>query len=135
MLFDLLRAEVRADHVLVAEHLRGGAGRNELPEVEHGGRLAAGLDEAHVVVDEHDEGAEAVRDRLDHAAQVLGLLVGQAGPWLVEEDDARISHHRARHLDEAPLVGAEAPDPCLGGCLEADEARSPPAPPTAAPRP
>ena len=39
----LLGAEVGADHVLVAEHLRRGAGRDELPEVEHGGRLAAGL--------------------------------------------------------------------------------------------
>ena len=60
-LSDVLGAEVRAHHVLVAQHLGRRPGRDEPAEVDHGGRLAARRDEAHVVVDEDDERADVRR--------------------------------------------------------------------------
>ena len=86
-LLDVLGAEVRADDLLVAQHLGGRAGGDELAEVEDGRDLAAGGHEAHVVVDEDHERARVLRDAADDVPEVLGLLVGQAGGGLVEEDE------------------------------------------------
>ena len=46
----------------------------------------------------------------DDAPEVLGLLVGQAGGGLVEQDEPRLADDRARDLDEAALAGAERAD-------------------------
>src|SRR6185503_8647835 len=72
-------------------------------------------------VDEHDERPELPRDRLDHAAEVLRLLLRQAGRRLVEQDDARAPDDRPGHLDQATLARAEPADPGPGRRLEADE--------------
>src|SRR5215831_7758769 len=74
---DLRRAQVGADHPLVPQHLGGRPGRDQLAEVEHGGGLAAGGHQAHVVVDEDRQRSGVLGDPADDLAQVPGLLVGQ----------------------------------------------------------
>ena len=117
----LLGAEVGAHHVLVAQHLGGRAGRDQLAEVEHRGRRAAGRDEAHVVVDEDHQRAELLRDALDHPRQVLGLLVGEAGGRLVEQHDPAARRRRRGRSRPGGARGRRARRPCVRRRLEADE--------------
>ena len=84
-----------------------GPGGDEPAEVEHRGGLAAGRHEAHVVVDEDHQRADLLGDAPDDMAEVLGLLVGQAGRGLVEEHEPGRADDGAGDLDEPPLAGAE----------------------------
>ena len=52
---------------------------------------------------------------------MAGLLVGEAGPWFVEQDQARRADDCTSHLYEATLSGAEPDDQMLRLPLEADE--------------
>src|SRR4051794_637314 len=123
-LLDVLGAEVGADHLLVAQHLAGRTGGDELAEVEDGGDVAARRDEAHVVIDEDHERGRVLGDRADHAPEVLGLLVGQPGGGLVEQHEPRRADDRPRDLDEAPLARAERRDPGVRiDVVEPDEAQ------------
>ena len=54
-----------------------------------------------------------------------GLLVGEAGRGLVEQDEPGVADDRPGHLDEATLAGAESADESVGFGLEADEAHRP----------
>ncbi len=67
-----------------------------------------------------DECAELLGDSLDHAAQVLGLLVGQACGRLVQQHDLGRADDGARDLDEPAVARAEAADLGVRGDLEAD---------------
>src|SRR3954452_5700915 len=113
-LLHVLGAQVRADPLLVAQHLGGRPGGDELAEVEHGGDLAARRDEAHVVVDEDHERTHVLGDAADDSAEMRGLLVGQAGGGLVEQHEARLADDRPRDLDEPSLAGAEGRDLHVG---------------------
>ena len=65
----VLRAEVGADDVLVAEHLGRRSGGDQLAEVEHRRRVTASRDEGHVVVDEDHERPEPLGNRPDRPAR------------------------------------------------------------------
>ena len=55
------------------------------------------------MVDEDDERVEMLRNPVDDAASVLGLLVGKPGRRLVEQDDPRLADDGPRELDEASI--------------------------------
>ena len=57
------------------------------------------------------------RDSADHGGQVRGLLVGQPGRGLVEQDQPRLAGHRARDLDQPSLARRRAcrPAPAATG--------------------
>src|SRR6201996_2001492 len=117
----LRRSEVGAHHVLVPQHLRGGARRDQLAEVEDRGRLADRGDQRHVVVDEDGQRPGVRRDVPDHAGQVTGLPVGQAGRGLVEQDQPRLAGDGAGDLDEGGLPGRPGADFRPRGDAAADE--------------
>jgi hypothetical protein len=73
------------------------------------------------VVDEDDQGADVLGDAPDDAAEVLGLLVGQARGRLVEEHDARLADDRPGDLDQPALARAEAAYLRLRIDVQADE--------------
>ena len=50
------------------------------------------------------------RDAPDDVAEVLGLVVGQAGGGLVEQHEPGLADDGPGHLDEAALAGAERAD-------------------------
>ena len=65
--------------------------------------------------------------------EMLGLLVGQPGGGLVEQDDARLADDRAGDLHQAALARAERPDPGPGS-MSSPTNRARPARPRAASR-
>src|ERR687891_737815 len=116
----ILRAEIGPDDVRVAEDLGRGTGGDQLAEVQDGGRRAAGRHEAHVVIDEDDEGAGLLGDPPDQLSQPGGLLVGQAG--------RRLGLERPPQPPAGPLevgdrqqVLAEGADPARGRADEPAE--------------
>ena len=72
------------------------------------------------MVDEDHERAELLRDALDHAGQVLGLLVGKPGGRLVEQHHLGRADDGAGDLDETPVASAEPADLDARWHLEAD---------------
>ena len=117
---DVLGAQVGAHDVLVAQHV-GGRPRGDQPaEVEHRGRRAARLDEAHVVVDEDHERAELARgcsgSRRPGARSPRrgGLRPARRAARLGRADDG------AGDLDQAPVARAEPADLHVRRHLEAD---------------
>jgi hypothetical protein len=91
-------------------------------------------DQAHVVVDEDRQGAGVLGDPADHLGEVLGLLVGQAGGRLVEQDQPGPADDRAGDLDQAALAGAERADLGVRDRASSRRTRSRPARPCAGPR-
>ena len=75
--------------LFVAEHLRGRPRRDQRAEVEHRGGLAARRRRGSCRGRRGSERPGVLGDPPDHVAQMLGLLVGQAGRGLVEQHEPR----------------------------------------------
>src|SRR4030095_13545149 len=86
----MLRSEIGPDHALVAPHLGRRAVADLLAVVEHDDAVRDVHHHAHVVLDQHDGGAELVVDIEDEAAHVLLLFHVHAGHRLVEQQGARL---------------------------------------------
>src|SRR5687768_1029727 len=95
----VLHPEVRVDHRLVGANLvRRAVG--DLPAVvEHHHAVGEVHDDAHVVLDQHDGGAELVVHIEDEAAHVLLFLDVHAGHGLVEEQHPGLGGERAAEVD------------------------------------
>src|SRR5262245_3454720 len=102
-----LRTKVGAHNVFIAQHLGGRPGCDQLAEVEHRGRLAAGGNQAHVVVDQYCKRTGVFWDAADNAAEVFGLLIGQTGRRFVEQHHAWTAHDRTRDLHQTPVTRAQ----------------------------
>src|SRR5882724_621540 len=79
----VLGAQVRVDHVAIAAHFGRRAVADLAAIVEHHDAVGDVHHHAHVVLDQHDRGAELVVDVEDEAAHVLLLLEVHAGHRLV----------------------------------------------------
>src|SRR5262245_7010400 len=95
-------SEVRLDHLGILLHLSRGAERDRTPVVQGEHPVRDGAHQAHVVLDHQDGDAEELRDVLDPEGHVLGLLDGEPGRRLVEEQQLGLRAERARHLDDLP---------------------------------
>ena len=71
------------------------------------------------MVDQDGQRSGLLGNGLDNGGQVRGLLVGQPGGGLVEQDQPGLAGDRAGDLDEPPLAGAERADPRNGECTNA----------------
>src|SRR5580692_3509501 len=103
-------AEVGAHHVLVPQHRRGRPRCDQLAEVEHRRRRADRGDQRHVVIDEDGQRPGLLRYPADDRGEVGGLLVGQAGRRLVEQDQPGLAGDGAGDLDETTLAGGQRAD-------------------------
>jgi hypothetical protein len=77
----------------------------DLPEGDDGAELEGGhvvgdrREQRHVVLDDDDRAARGLLDAPDHAAEGLGLPLGDAGRRLVEEQHLRILGEQRGDLD------------------------------------
>src|SRR5262245_57868418 len=92
------RAEVGADHLGVVAHVVGRAVADLLAVVEHDHTVGDVHHHAHVVLDQHDRGAELVVDVEHEATHVLLLLDVHAGHRLVEQQHLRLHRQRAAEV-------------------------------------
>src|SRR6476620_12513545 len=83
-------AEVGADHIRIGAYFLRRAVADLLAVVEHHHAVGDVHHHAHVVLDQHDRGAELVVDVEDEAAHVLLLLDVHAGHRLVEQQHLRL---------------------------------------------
>ena len=117
----LLLAQVGADHVGVALHLLGQAGRDGCAEVDDHHPVGEVHHEAHVVLDEDHGHAQLVADVEDEPGHVLGLLDVHPGDGLVEEQELGLHRERAAQLDALlDAVGQQA-DGALAVGLDLEE--------------
>ena len=114
-------AEVGADHVRVGAHLVGRAVADLLAVVEHDHAVGDVHHHAHVVLDQHDGGAELVVDVEDEAAHVLLLLDVHAGHRLVEQQHLRLHRQRAAEVDALLQAVGQAADRRLAVGLDLEE--------------
>src|SRR5262245_56965559 len=92
-------AEVGADHLGVVAHVVGRAVADLLAVVEHDHAVGDVHHHPHVVLDQHDRGAELVVDVEHEAAHVLLLLDVHARHRLVEQQHLRFHRQRASEVD------------------------------------
>src|SRR3990167_5674536 len=83
-------AQIGTDHVFVVAHFVGAAVADLLAVVEHHHAVADVHHHAHVVLDEHDGGAELVVHIEDEAAHVLLFFHVHAGHGLVQQQHLRL---------------------------------------------
>src|SRR5687767_15114709 len=84
------RPEVGVDHRLVGAHFVGHAVGDLAPVVEHHDAVGDVHHHAHVVLDQHDGGAELVVGVEDEAAHVLLFLEVHARHGLIQEQHLRL---------------------------------------------
>jgi hypothetical protein len=89
--------------------------------VEHHHPVADVHHHAHVVLDQHDGGAELVVDVEHEAAHVLLFLQVHAGHRLVQQQELRLGGERARELDALLQAVGQAPDRRLADVLDLEE--------------
>ena len=89
--------------------------------VEHHDAVGDVHDHAHVVLDQHDGGAELVVDVEDEAAHVLLLLDVHAGHRLVEQQQRRLGGKRAPEFHALLQAIGQAPDRRLADMLDLEE--------------
>src|SRR5574343_1446228 len=91
-------AEVSPDHVFVVAHFIGRAVADLLAVVQHHDAVRDVHHHAHVVLDQHDGGAEFVVHVEDEAAHVLLFFQVHAGHRLVQQQHLRLHGQRAPQI-------------------------------------
>ncbi len=97
-----LPAEIGLDHPLVRPDLRGRAFGDPHPEIHHHDPVGQPHDQAHVVLDQQ-HAQPVLAQRLHPFAQHGRFRAVQAGRGLVQQQHARLLHHRPRQLQRALL--------------------------------
>ncbi len=91
--------QIGVDDVLVGAHLVGGAFGDLAAVIEHDDPVRDIHDDAHVVFDEDDGGAEFIVDVEDVAAHVLFFLVVHPGHGFVQQQHVGLGGQGASQLD------------------------------------
>src|SRR5471032_1743697 len=98
LMFILVRPKVGVDDILVAAHLIGRAVAYFFSVVEHHHAVRDIHHHAHVMLDQHDGGAELIVDVQNEAAHVLLFLDIHARHRFVQQQDVRFGGQRAAQL-------------------------------------
>src|SRR5450830_781428 len=114
-------AEVGLDHFRIGHHFIGRAVANLLAVIEHHHEIRDVHHHTHVVLDQHDGGAELFVDVEDEAAHVLLLFHVHAGHRFVQQQHAGFGGQRARQLDALLQAVRQAPYRRLADVLDLEE--------------
>src|SRR4051794_13327917 len=91
-------------HAAVSGHLGEASFAYLAPVIEHHAAAGDAFDHAHLVLDDHDgQRRQALAHGDDVIHQVMGLVVSQAGGWLIEQHEARAADEGAADLDPPPV--------------------------------
>src|SRR5258708_5451 len=99
MVSSVRNAEISVDDRLVAADLVGGTVTYLPAVVEHDHAVGDVHHDAHVVLDQHDRGAELLVDVEHETAHVLLFLDVHSGHRLVQQQHRGLRGERARELD------------------------------------
>ena len=93
--------------------LAGIAGRDLFAAAQDGRGVAEAFDLVELVTDVKD-GSPLALEPLEHDEELIGLLRGEHGSRLIENQEFRILHERAHDLDALALADRKPPDFPLG---------------------
>ncbi|ABA50342.1 conserved hypothetical protein [Burkholderia pseudomallei 1710b] len=114
-------AEIRTAHERIVEHRARGPEREPLAEIEHERRLAHGIDQVDVVIDQQHLRADAFGNANDHVGEPRGFGLVQARARLVEQQQARRADERLAEFQHAALIQVERRALRVRDVGEADE--------------
>ena len=77
--------DVGANDIRAAQYLRRRSGRKRAPIVENVDSVSEVGDHPHVVLDPDHRQFEVMLDAQDEAGEIIALVSGEAGRWLVEQ--------------------------------------------------